>query len=253
MKIDLMQKVALVSGGSRGIGAAVVKMLAEAGAEVAFTYIVDKASAKQVKTDVEKFGRKCLVMKMSVSNQRQVRNAVRKTIHKLGRIDILVNNAGIWKYGAIGKMTEGQWDEMLDINLKGMFLLSNEVVPVMKKQGSGKIINIASTSGQRGEPFHSHYAASKGGMIAFTKSIAAELAPHKIFVNCVSPGWVGTDMTARELRDPNVGEEIRRNIPRGHVATAEDIAGSVLYLASELSNNLIGSIISTNGGAVMSN
>ena len=253
MKIDLMQKVALVSGGSRGIGAAIVKILAEAGADIAFTYITDKASAQQVKTAVEKFGRRCLVVKTSASSQNQVRHAVRKTVHKFGRIDILVNNAGIWKYGAIGKMTEKQWDETLEVNLKGMFLFSNEVVPVMKKQGSGKIINIASTSGQRGEPFHSHYAASKGGMIAFTKSIASELAPHHILVNCVSPGWVATDMTARELRDPNIGEEIRRNIPRGHVAVAEDIAGSVLYLASELSNNLIGSIISTNGGAVMSN
>jgi len=253
MNIDLKQKVVLVSGGSRGIGAAIVKVCAEAGADIAFTYIADKKSAKQVEAAVKKFGRRCLVLKTSVSNQKQVRNAVRKTVHKFGRIDILVNNAGIWKYGAIGKMTEQQWDEMLDINLKGTFLFTNEVVPVMKKQGSGKIINIASTAGQRGEPFHSHYAASKGGMIAFTKSIAAELAPHNVIVNCVSPGWVATDMTARELRDPNIGEEIRRIIPRGHVATAEEIAGSVLFLASELSNHLVGSIISVNGGAVMSN
>ena len=252
MKIDLQQKIALVSGGSRGIGAAIVKVLAEAGADVAFTYIADKASARQVETAVKKYGRKCLVLKTSASDQNQVRKAVRKTILEFGRIDILVNNAGIWKYGAIGKMTEKQWDEMLDINLKGMFLFSNEVVPVMKKQGSGKIINIASTAGQRGEPFHSHYAASKGGMIAFTKSIAAELAPHHIIVNCVSPGWVATDMTVKELREPNIAEEIQRTIPRGHVATAEEIAGSVLFLASELSNNLVGSIISVNGGAVMS-
>jgi 3-oxoacyl-[acyl-carrier protein] reductase len=253
MKIDLNRKVVLVSGGSRGIGAAIVKVCVEAGADIAFTYITDKKSAKQVETVVKKFGRRCLVLKTSVSNQKQVHNAVRKTVRKFGRIDILVNNAGIWKYGAIGKMTEQQWDEMLDINLKGMFLFTNEVVPVMKKQGSGKIINIASTAGQRGEPFHSHYAASKGGMIAFTKSVAAELAPHNVIVNCVSPGWVATDMTARELRDPNIGEEIQRIIPRGHVATAEEIAGSVLFLASELSNHLVGSIISVNGGAVMSN
>ena len=253
MKIDLKQKVVLVSGGSRGIGAAIVKLCAEAGADIAFTYIADKASAKQVDTAVKKFGQRCLVLKASVTDQRQVRNVIRKTAREFGRIDILVNNAGIWKYGAIGKMTEQQWDETLDINLKGMFLFSNEVVPVMKKQGSGKIINIASTAGQRGEPFHSHYAASKGGMIAFTKSIAAELAPHNIIVNCVSPGWVATDMTARELRDPTIGEEIRRIIPRGHVATAEEIAGSVLFLASELSNHLVGSIMSVNGGAVMSN
>ncbi|MGD1045693.1 MAG: SDR family NAD(P)-dependent oxidoreductase [Bacteroidota bacterium] len=253
MKIDLNQKVVLVSGGSRGIGAAIVKALAEAGADTAFTYVADKASAKQVETAVKKNGRRCLVLKTSVSNQKQVRNAVQKTVREFGHIDILVNNAGIWKYGAIGKMTEQQWDEMLDINLKGMFLFTNEVVPVMKKQGRGKIINIASTAGQRGEPFHSHYAASKGGMIAFTKSIAVELVPHNIIVNCVSPGWVVTDMTARELRDPNIGEEIKNVIPRGRIATPKEIAGCVLFLASELSDNLVGSIISTNGGAVLSN
>ena len=253
MKIDLNRKVVLVSGGSRGIGAAIVKVCAEAGADIVFTYIANKKSAKQVETVVKKFGRRCLVLKTSVSNQKQVHNAVRKTMRKFGRIDILVNNAGIWKYGAIGKMTEQQWDEMLDINLKGTFLFTNEVVPVMKKQGNGKIINIASTAGQRGEPFHSHYAASKSGMIAFTKSIAVELAPHNVIVNCVSPGWVATDMTAKELRDPNIVEEIQRIIPRGHVATADEIAGSVLFLASELSNHLVGSIISVNGGAVMSN
>lgn len=253
MKIELNQKVVFVSGGSRGIGAAIVKVCAEAGADIAFTYAADKESAKQIESVVKKYGRRCLVLKTLASSQKQVRNAVRKTIREFGRIDILVNNAGIWKYGAIGRMTEKQWDEMIDINLKGMFLFANEVVPVMKKQGGGKIINIASTAGQRGEPFHSHYAASKGGMIAFTKSIAVELAPYNIIVNCVSPGWVATDMTARELRDPKIGDEIKKIIPLGNVAKPKEIAGCVLFLASELSDNLVGSIISTNGGAVMSN
>ncbi|RPI01610.1 MAG: SDR family oxidoreductase [Ignavibacteriae bacterium] len=253
MKIDLTQKVALVTGGSRGIGAAIVKILAEAGADIAFTYIADKTSAAHVESVVKKSGRRCMVLQTSVSNQKQVHSAVRKIMRRFGRIDILVNNAGIWKYGAIGRMTEDQWDETIDINLKGMFLFTNEVVPIMKKQESGKMINIASTAGQRGEAFHSHYAASKGGMIAFTKSIGAELAPHHIIVNCVAPGWVATDMSERELRDPGIGEEIRRIIPRGRVATPEEIAGSVLFLASELSNHLVGSIVSVNGGAVMSN
>jgi 3-oxoacyl-[acyl-carrier protein] reductase len=253
MKIDLSQKVVLVTGGSRGIGAAVVKMLAEAGADVAFTYIVHKKEAESVEQIVKKCGRRCLVLKASVVDQKKVRDAVRRTVNFFGRIDILVNNAGIWKYGAIGEMTEQQWDETLNINLKSMFLFCNEVVPIMKKQGSGKIINIASTAGQRGEPFHSHYAASKGGMIAFTKSLGPELAPHNIIVNCVSPGWVETDMTKEELRDPKIGEEIKKVIPRGRVATSEEIAGSVLFLASDISNNIIGSVISVNGGAVLSN
>jgi 3-oxoacyl-[acyl-carrier protein] reductase len=170
---------------------------------------------------------------------------------RFGRIDILVNNAGIWTYGAIGKMTERVWDETLDVNLKGMFLFCNEVVPIMKKQRFGRIINIASTAGQRGEAFHSHYAASKGGMIAFTKSIAAELAPHGILANCVAPGWVDTDMSAGALRVPSSLREITKTIPNRRVASSEDIAGSVLFLASEFSTHLVGSTISVNGGGVM--
>ena len=226
MKIELSQKVALVTGGSRGIGAAVVKMLSEAGADIAFTYIMHKREAESVKLNVEKLGRRCLIVRPSVSNQKQVRAALRKIMQSFGRIDILVNNAGIWKYGAIGEITERQWNETIDVNLKSVFLFCNEVVPVMKKQGGGKIINIASTAGQRGEPFHSHYAASKGGIIAFTKSLGPELVPYNILVNCVSPGWVDTDMIKKELSDPNVAEEIKKVIPRGRVATPEEIASS---------------------------
>lgn len=251
--IDLSNKVALITGGSRGIGAAIAMILAGSGADIAITYESNNKRAERVAKLVRKMGGESMILRAEVSDLRHVRNAVRRTIKRFGHIDILVNNAGVWKRGAIGSMTEKQWDETLDINLKGTFLFCNEVVPIMKKQGSGKIINIASTAGQRGEPLYSHYAASKGGTIAFTKSIAVELAPHNIIVNCVAPGWVDTDMTSHVLHDTAKVRKISQAIPRGRVATPEEIAGSVLFLASDLSNHLVGSTISVNGGSVLSN
>src|SRR3972149_6327875 len=189
--MDLTGKVALITGGSRGIGAATAELLARVGADIALTYASNKGAAERVASEVRSFGPDCLTLKANAAKMSDVRSAVKQTLKRFGRIDILVNNAGIWKYGAIGKMTEQQWDETLDVNLKGTFLFTNEVVPIMK---------IASTAGQRGEAFHSHYAASKGAMFAFTKSIGVELAPFGILANCVAPGWVDTDMSASSLR-----------------------------------------------------
>jgi 3-oxoacyl-[acyl-carrier protein] reductase len=192
-----------------------------------------------------------LILRVDAAKGTDVRTAVRTVISHFGRIDILVNNAGIWKRGAIGSMSERQWDETLDVNLKGTFLFCNAVVPFMKKKHSGKIINIASTAGQRGEPYYSHYAASKGGMIAFTKAIAAELAPDGISANCVSPGWVFTDMTSGVLGKRKAVGPINRLIPRGRVATPEEIAGPVVYLASDLANHVVGAVLNVNGGSVL--
>lgn len=247
--INLKGKVALVTGGSRGIGAESAIKFAQAGCHVAITYSTQRAKARKVRDRILSFGRQCIVLKTNVASEKDVRAAIREVVKKFGRLDILVNNAGVWKYGAIGSMTARQWDETMNINLKGTFLFCNEVVRVMKRRG-GKIINISSTAGQRGEPFHSHYAASKAGMIGFTKSIAAELARFRINVNCVAPGWVDTDMSASSLRGAG-RKAIERTIPRGRVATAEDVAGSVLFLASDLSDHLVGSTVSVNGGGVM--
>ena len=250
--IDLSGKSVLVTGGSRGIGAAVSKMFGKAGARVALTYGASKKQAREVGQEIARGGGECLTIQADVSRGDDVRRAVKTVIDHFGRIDILVNNAGIWKRGEIGKMSEKQWDETVDTNLKGTFLFCNAVVPFMKRKKRGKIINVASTAGQRGEPFYSHYAASKGGMIAFTKALAAELAPHGIAVNCVSPGWVNTDMTSHVLGDRRQAREINKLIPRGRVATPEEIAGPVLFLASDLSNHVIGAILSANGGSVLS-
>jgi 3-oxoacyl-[acyl-carrier protein] reductase len=249
--ITLLGKVVLVTGGSRGIGAAIASMVAEAGATIAFTYNADKASAQRTARKVARGGSECLIVQADVSKLPDVRRTVRTVLEHFGRIDILINNAGVWKRGRMGKMTEAQWDETMDINLKGSFLFCNEVVPVMRKQKGGKIINIASTAGQRGEPFYSHYAASKGGMIAFTKALGAELASENIIVNCVSPGWIHTDMTTHVLRSRKQLRDIKKLIPRGRVGTPEEVAGPVLFLASDLSNHIVGAVINVNGGSVL--
>jgi len=249
--ITLIGKVVLITGGSRGIGAAIASMMSEAGAATAFTYHADKASAQRVAHKIARNGSDCLIIQADASKAADVKRTVKAVLDHFGRVDILVNNAGIWKRGRMGKMTEAQWDETIDLNLKGTFLFTNHVVPVMRKQKGGKIINIASTAGQRGEPFYSHYAASKGGIIAFTKALGAELAPENIIVNCVSPGWVHTDMTAHVLRDSRQRREIKKLIPRGRVGTPDEIAGAVLFLASDLSNHIVGATINVNGGSVL--
>lgn len=248
---DIKGKVALVTGGSRGIGAAVARVLADSGAKVGITYRSDKPAAYECARLIRKDNKECLVIRARVERLRDVKKAISQMLQRYGRIDILVNNAGIWKYGKIGRMTEKEWDETIDINLKGTFLFCNEVAPLMKKQKSGKIINISSTAGQRGESFHSHYAASKGGVIAFTKSIAIELAPYNINVNSVSPGWVKTDMTMHTLGNRQIKREIDKGIPRGKVASPKDIADSVLFLASDMSKHIVGATISVNGGSVL--
>lgn len=249
--IDLTGRVALITGGSRGIGAATATLLAEAGADIAIVYRKDSRSALGVGGHVKTLGRRFLSLKGDVSDLRSVRRAVAGVIRHFGKIDIVVNNAGIWTYGEIGNMSERSLNQTLAVNLKGVFNVCNAVVPLMKKQGAGRIINVASTAGQRGEAFHSHYAASKGGIIALTKSLAAELAPSNITVNCVSPGWVDTDMCAGVFADRSYKEQIRKSIPCGRIASAAEIAGPIVFLASDLASNIVGAVLSVNGGSVL--
>lgn len=249
--IDLKGRVALITGGSRGIGRATAILFAKANADVAITYRVNDESANQVVQQIKELGRDALAVKGDVGKSADVKRIVKEVLEHFGKIDILVNNAGIWTYGAIGEMPEEVWDETMDVNLKGVFLFTNEVVPVMKKQRWGRIINISSTAGQRGEAFHSHYAASKGAIIAFTKSLAVELAKYNILVNCVAPGWVNTDMCAEVFKDPNFAEQVKSTIPLGRIPEPEEIAGPILFLASELANWITGATISVNGGSVL--
>lgn len=251
MNISLSNKVSLITGGSRGIGATTALLLAQAGSDIILNYARNNERAGAVANAIRELGRRVLVHQANVGNADEARSLVERGIASFGRIDIVVNNAGIWTYGEIGAMNEKVWDETMEANLKSIFNICNAVVPHMKKSGGGRIINIASTAGQRGEAFHSHYAASKGGVIAFTKSIAVELAPFNILVNTVAPGWVDTEMTESALGDGKSREEIAATIPLNRIATPEDIAGPVLFLASDLARHITGSTISVNGGSVL--
>jgi 3-oxoacyl-[acyl-carrier protein] reductase len=248
--ISLEDKVALITGASRGIGKATALLFAKAGCNLMINYCNNEKDAIVVATDAEKLGVTAKIYRADVSQKRQVDEMVACTIKDFGKLDILVNNAGIWKYAPIERMTEEQLKETIEVNLYGIFYPITASAPHLIKQRSGNIINISSTAGQRGEPFHSHYAASKGAIISLTKSLAVELASYNIRVNCVAPGWVDTDMSHQSLIGKEK-EKILSLIPLGRAGTAEEIAGSILFLASNLSTFITGEVINVNGGAVL--
>ena len=249
--INLDDQVAIITGGSRGIGAATAILFAKAGANILLTYVSNEKAAKEIQEEVIALGRKCIILKANVAKAKNAKKVIEKAMQKFGQIDILVNNAGIWTYGEMGKMSEETWNETIETNLNGTFHMINAVVPYMKKRHFGKIINISSTAGQRGEAFHSHYAASKGAVISLTKSLSTELGGYNINVNSVAPGWVDTDLSADVLRNPKLVDDVRKGIPIGRIPTADDIAGPILFLASDLSRHITGEILNVNGGSVL--
>lgn len=254
--LSLSGKVALISGGSRGIGAATVRMFSTAGAKVAFNY---RGAASQAHATVEECGPDvCHAVQANLDNAESGRILVAETVKRFGRIDILVANHGVWppENVPIEKMTNEQWRSTLSVNLDGVFGLVKHAVAQMKAQPrtnrpAGHIVLISSTSGQRGEAFHADYSATKGAIISLTKSLAAELATSGIYVNCVAPGWVDTDMSADALRDSKTGEVIRRTIPLGRAGKPEEIAAPVLFLCTEHAAFITGEIFNVNGGAVL--
>jgi 3-oxoacyl-[acyl-carrier protein] reductase len=251
--ISLAGKAALITGGSRGIGAAAVKMFAQAGADVVFNYNKSRAAAAQVEIEARKHGTRVESLKADLSRSADNKKLVEFTKERLGRIDILVANAGIWneKDTPIENVSEREWHEMVKVNLDSIYYIIHFAVPHMKAQKSGRIIAISSTAGQRGEAFHTHYGATKGAVISFVKGLSTELAPHHIFVNCVAPGWVDTDMSASVLRTKEGFKSATRAIPLGRPGTAEEIAGPILFMASELSNFINGEVLNVNGGSVL--
>ena len=248
--INLNSKSVLITGGSRGIGAACVKLFAEAGAVVYFTYKSNLEAASKLVQQIGK-KKKIFFYKMDFSNEVNLEQRIIELVSKIRKIDILVNNAGIWEYGEADKMSLREWNRTMQANLTSMFLITKHVIPLMKKNKFGRIINISSTAGQRGEAFHSHYAASKGAMISYTKSLAAEIGKFNITVNSVAPGWVDTEMCKEVFSDKKYKEKVRLEIPVQRIASAEDIAGPVLFLASDLARHINGEILNVNGGSVL--
>jgi len=249
--IRLDGRKVLVTGGSRGIGRATALLFAQAGADVALNYVSNQKAAEEVLRNVEKLGRRCLVYKADMSSRSDVDRMAEDVLAKWGELDTLVNNAGVWTYLEMGKMEESIYQETMGINVDGVFYATNAVVPAMKEHGRGCIINVTSTAGVRGEALHSHYAASKGALHALTKSLAVELAPFGIRVNAVAPGWVDTDMSAPSFSEPGFKEKVRQTIPLRRIPPAEDIAGPILFLASDLARHVTGEILDVNGGSVL--
>lgn len=247
--ISLQNKIVFITGGSRGIGAACVKLFQQAGAIVVFSFKENETAATNLVDSFE--SNKPVSIQLDLSSEKDIAEKVKSVLNKFDRIDILVNNAGIWKYGEADKMTLADWNETIQINLTSTFLVTREIIPSMKKNGFGRIINISSTAGQRGEPFYSHYAASKGGMISYTKSLAAELGEYNITTNCVAPGWVDTDMVSGVFIDEDYKKEVENIIPVQRIAEPEDIAGPVLFLASDLARHINGEILNVNGGSIL--
>jgi 3-oxoacyl-[acyl-carrier protein] reductase len=255
VNLSLSGKVALISGGSRGIGAATVRMFAAAGAKVVFSYRSARAPAEALAREC---GENCHPFVSDLNTPESARALVAETVKHYGRLDILIANHGVWPPDdvAIDCMSDEQWRSTVSINLDAVFGLVKHAVAQMKSQPQihktgGHIVLISSTSGQRGEAFHCDYSASKGALISMTKGLSTELAPARIYVNCVAPGWVNTDMSAGALADPKIGETIRRTIPLGRAATPAEIAAPILFLCTEHASFITGEVFNVNGGAVL--
>jgi 3-oxoacyl-[acyl-carrier protein] reductase len=248
--LTLAGRNALVTGGSRGIGRAVSSLFGRLGARVAVGYGRDGDAAKAAVAEIEAAGSPAVRLRADLAVPGEAAKLVARAEEALGPLDVVVLNHGIWKRAAIDTMTDAEWDETMRVNLYSVREACSEAVRRMKPRGRGAIVLVASTAGERGEPFHSHYAASKGALIAMTKSLASELGGTGLRVNCVSPGWVTTDMT-RDAIGQAPDDAIRRAIPIGRAGEPEEIAGPVAFLASDLASYLHGQVLSVNGGAVM--
>ncbi len=246
----LSGKSAIVTGASRGIGRATAIRLAEAGANVIVNYFQHEAEANEVVAKCEKFGVKAVAVQADVSIPADAEKLNRAALEAFGGIDIVIANAGIWEGAAVETMSEDLWDKVLDANLKGTWTVCKAAIPHFKSNGGGAIVIVSSTAGQRGEAGYSNYAASKGGQIAFTKALSNELAPS-IRVNCVAPGWVDTNLNDPVFHDEDFVRRVVDGIPLKRVATADDVALSIIFLASDWSRHITGEVININGGAVL--
>ena len=243
-------KVAIVTGGSRGIGEAIALKLAENGAHIAFTYVSSDEKAKALEEKLQTFGVKAKAYKSNAADFADCEKMVNEVIKEMGTVDILVNNAGISKDNLLLRMTPEQWDDVIKTNLSSVYNMTKQVIRPMMKSRKGSIINMSSIIGMRGNAGQSSYAASKAGIIGFTKSIAAELGSRNIRCNAIAPGFVETDMT-HYLKEGEAAKVFLDKIPLGRFGSAEEIANVTLFLASEMSSYITGQVISTCGGLNM--
>ena len=243
-------KVAIVTGGSRGIGEAIALKLAENGAHIAFSYVSSEEKAKVLEEKLQSLGVKAKAYKSNAANFADSETMVNDVIKEMGTIDILVNNAGISKDNLLLRMTPEQWNEVINTNLSSVYNMTKMVIRPMMKARSGSIINMSSIIGMRGNAGQSSYAASKAGIIGFTKSIAAELGSRNIRCNAIAPGFVETDMT-HYLKEGEASKSFLEKIPLGRFGSADEIANVTLFLAGEMSSYITGQVISTCGGLNM--
>jgi 3-oxoacyl-[acyl-carrier protein] reductase len=247
--MKLEGKVALVTGASRGIGREIALELAREGASVAVNYAGSEAKALELVDEIKAMGTDAIAIQADVSNSDSVTEMVKQTIEQFGKLDILVNNAGITKDNLLMRMKESEWDDVININLKGVFLCTKAVSRQMMKQRSGRIINISSIVGVSGNPGQANYVAAKSGVIGLTKTSAKELSSRGITVNAIAPGFITTDMT--DKLNEEVKAEMLKQIPLARFGEPKDIARAAVFLASDDSNYITGQTLHIDGGMVM--
>ncbi|CDE54063.1 MAG: 3-oxoacyl-[acyl-carrier-protein] reductase [Clostridia bacterium] len=244
-----MDKCALITGATRGIGKQIAITLAKQGYNIALNYRKENEELENTKKEIEKIGVQILAVKGDVANFEDCENFVKQVIERFGQIDVLVNNAGITKDMLLMRMKKEDFEQVIDTNLVGTFNVTKNVVPYMMKARSGRIINISSVVGISGNAGQTNYSASKAGIIGFTKSLAKEIASRNILVNAVAPGFIETNMT--DVLKDDVKQEIAKNIPLKRMGTAQDVANVVKFLASDDSSYITGQVINVDGGMLM--
>lgn len=243
------KRVALITGGSRGIGEAIANKFAKEGYNLVINYVSDNTDLQALTNEFKENGAEVLFVKADVTDFNACEEMAKSAIEKFGQIDVVINNAGITKDNLLMRMKEEDFDRVIDINLKGTFNVTKTVTPYMMKKRSGKIVNISSVVGVSGNAGQCNYAASKAGIIGFTKSIAKELASRNILANAVAPGFIATDMTA--VLSDTVKENINAQIPLKRMGTADEIANAVYFLASEQNTYITGQVLNVDGGMIM--
>lgn len=244
-----MNKVALITGGTRGIGKEIAYTLAEENYDIIINYRTENEELMKLKKEIEQKRVRCLLLKGDVSNFEDCKNLVEEAINRMNHIDVLVNNAGITKDMLLMRMKPEDFNEVINVNLIGTFNMTKNVINYMMKERKGRIINVSSVVGISGNAGQTNYAASKAGIIGFTKSLAKEVASRNILVNAIAPGFIQTDMT--NILKENVKDEIAKTIPLKRMGTAKDVANVVKFLVSEDSSYITGQVIQVDGGMLM--